>query len=160
MITIGWNDWIEIGLGVLISTYYSDYTKVATISWQCDAWECEAMNQKQTVELCLEKTSGSITGTMELIGGKYIRKPTPCENDVANKPWVCKKLLAFWALQILGPQCSMKEGCWKKLCSSQRPVPSTHFRGAKRVMAKKEHLRGRACSLEYSWSTSALKAQH
>lgn len=56
----------------------------------------------------------------------------------------------------------MRKKVAEKNCAARKEpmFPSTHFRGAKEGDGKETSRREELAAVEYSWSTSALKAQY
>lgn len=118
------------------------------------------MKQKQTVELCLEKSFWCDYWHMELVGSKYIRSLLSVRELCCqiNHESAFKKLLTFWDLQLLGPQCSMRKKVAEKKKTVQLPrspcFPLPTSEVLKRIMEKKEHLRGKSLQ---PWSTTGVQ---
>lgn len=102
---------------------------------------------------------------MKLVGSKCIRsllsgRELCCQ---INRESAFKKLLTFWGLQLLGPQCSMRKKVAEKIRAAPKEsmFPSTHFRGAKENNGKEgRSRREELAAMEYKQSAAAPKAQH
>lgn len=147
------------GLIVWVSHLLFRHLKAATMKLtdkRTGVWSNET---KQTVDLCLEKKFWCDYWHMELVGSKYIKSLLSVRELCCqiNHESAFKKLLTFWDLQLLGPQCSMrKKVAEKKSVQLPRspcfPLPTSKV--PKRITEKKEHLGGKSLQ---SWSTSGAQ---
>lgn len=153
------------GLIVWVSHLLFRHLKAATIKLtdkRTGVWSNET---KQTVVLCLEKNFWCDYRHMELVGSKYIRSLLSVRELCCqiNHESAFKKLLTFWDLQLLGPQCSLRKKVAEKICAASKEsmFPSTHFRGAKENNGKEgTSRREELAAMEYNSSRGSALRPH